>query len=285
MNKPYCKIYPPRCATAVANRSEAEPLIRRALAIDEKGSGPEHPDVATDLNNLALPLQTMNRLSEAEPLYRRALAIDEKSFGPSHPDVAIRLNNLALLLEGANRISEAEPLMRRALAIDEKSFGPDLPKMARDLNNPAALLEDQGRWPEAIAFHRKAKPVITGAHAGGDPDRGGLRKTMLAQNAPGLRAYARAVYHAGASNFCKSCRGFRVGAMGAAKRCGGCAFRDLDLNGRCDQFRHHDFRRIRPPPPASGLNGFPSPTIGEVNATPLSFADVRIGSLRFPYTI
>ena len=62
--------------------------MRRALAIDEKSFGPDHPDVARDLINLAALLKDTNRLSEAEPLMRRALAIDEKSFGPDHPDVA-----------------------------------------------------------------------------------------------------------------------------------------------------------------------------------------------------
>ena len=70
--------------------AEAEPLMRRALAIDEQSYGPEHPDVATDLNNLAALLQATNRLAEAEPLMRRALAIDEQSYGPEHPDVATR---------------------------------------------------------------------------------------------------------------------------------------------------------------------------------------------------
>ena len=56
--------------------------MRRALKIDETSFGPDHPDVARDLNNLAQLLQTTNRLAEAEPLMRRALAIDEKSFGP-----------------------------------------------------------------------------------------------------------------------------------------------------------------------------------------------------------
>ena len=68
--------------------AEAEPLMRRALAIDEKSFGPEHPNVAISLNNLAQLLQATNRLAEAEPLMRRALAIDEKSFGPEHPNVA-----------------------------------------------------------------------------------------------------------------------------------------------------------------------------------------------------
>jgi tetratricopeptide (TPR) repeat protein len=55
--------------------SEAEHLMRRALAIDEASFGEDRPNVATDLNNLALLLKATNRLSEAEPLMRRALGI------------------------------------------------------------------------------------------------------------------------------------------------------------------------------------------------------------------
>ena len=91
--------------------------MRRALAIDEASYGPDHPHVATALNNLARLLQATNRLGEAEPLIRRALAIDEASYGPDHPDVARDLNNLAHLLQATNRLGEAEPLLRRALAI------------------------------------------------------------------------------------------------------------------------------------------------------------------------
>ena len=38
---------------AQAQYVEAEPLMKRALAIDEKTLGADHPDVATALNNLA----------------------------------------------------------------------------------------------------------------------------------------------------------------------------------------------------------------------------------------
>ena len=69
--------------------ARAEPLYRRALAIDEASLGKDHPAVARDLNNLAVLLGDTNRLSETEPLYRRALAINEASFGktirPSRP--------------------------------------------------------------------------------------------------------------------------------------------------------------------------------------------------------
>ena len=84
-----------------ANRlEEAEPLMRRALEIDEQSYGQDHPRVARDLNNLAQLLQDTNRLEEAEPLMRRALEIDEQSYGQDHPDVAIRLNNLAHVAPG-----------------------------------------------------------------------------------------------------------------------------------------------------------------------------------------
>ena len=56
--------------------------MRRALAINEKSFGPDHPNVAIRLNNLAQLLKATNRLAEAEPLMRRALAIDEKSSAP-----------------------------------------------------------------------------------------------------------------------------------------------------------------------------------------------------------
>jgi Tetratricopeptide repeat len=91
--------------------------MRRALAINEASYGPDHPTVATHLNNLAHLLQATNRLGEAEPLMRRVVSIFEASFGRDHPNVATALSNLAHLLQATNRLGEAEPLMRRVLAI------------------------------------------------------------------------------------------------------------------------------------------------------------------------
>ncbi|HET9226127.1 MAG TPA: tetratricopeptide repeat protein, partial [Thermoanaerobaculia bacterium] len=139
--------------------AEAEPLQRRALAIDEASFGSQHPEVAIDLNNLAQVLQDTNRLSEAEPLMRRALAIDEASFGSEHSTVAIRLSNLAGLLHATNRHAEAEPLMRRALAIDEASFGSEHPRVAIRLNNLAQLLQATNRLSEAEPLMRRTLAI------------------------------------------------------------------------------------------------------------------------------
>ena len=144
---------------AKASHAEAEPLLRRALAIVEKSLGADHPGVAICLNNLSILLIATSRLDEGEPLMRRALVIDEKSLGPDDFNVAIRLNNLAQLLKRTNRLDEAEPLMRRALVIDEKNFGPDHSKVALRLNNLARLLHDTDRIAEAEPLMRRALAI------------------------------------------------------------------------------------------------------------------------------
>jgi tetratricopeptide (TPR) repeat protein len=148
-----------RILKTLGRYAEAEPLYRRALAIDEKALGLKHPDVATSLNNLAGLLYKQGKYVEAEPLYRRALAIGEKTLGPDHPAVATRLNNLAGLLEAQGKYVEAEPLYRRALAIGEKTLGTDHPDVATWLNNLAGLLRAQGKYVEAEPLYRRALAI------------------------------------------------------------------------------------------------------------------------------
>jgi tetratricopeptide (TPR) repeat protein len=143
----------------LGNFAEAELLLRRALALDERSCGLNHPNVATCLNNLAALLQDTNRVPEAEMLYRRALAIDEQSFGANDPKVATCLNNLAALLHGTNRLQEAEVLYRRALGIDERSYGPNHPRVATHLNNLAQLLRATDRPDEAEPLYRRALAI------------------------------------------------------------------------------------------------------------------------------
>jgi tetratricopeptide (TPR) repeat protein len=61
--------------------AEAVPLAQQVLAIREKAFGPDHPDVATALNNLAVLYENQGRYADAEPLYKRVLAIREKALG------------------------------------------------------------------------------------------------------------------------------------------------------------------------------------------------------------
>lgn len=57
--------------------------------------GKDHPDVAKQLNNLALLCQNQGRYAEVESYYERALYIYQQRLGPDDPNVAKTLNNLA----------------------------------------------------------------------------------------------------------------------------------------------------------------------------------------------
>ena len=79
--------------------------------------GPDHPDVAISLNNLAGLYQHQGNYAKAEPLYKRSLAIFETALGHDHLNVATSLENLAGLYRATQRTVEAEVLEQRAASI------------------------------------------------------------------------------------------------------------------------------------------------------------------------
>jgi tetratricopeptide (TPR) repeat protein len=67
---------------------ESERFHQRAMRIREQQLGPEHPDVAHSLSDLADVYQVQGKYAEAEFLYQRALHIREQVLGLQHPDTA-----------------------------------------------------------------------------------------------------------------------------------------------------------------------------------------------------
>jgi tetratricopeptide (TPR) repeat protein len=110
--------------------------------------GPEHPDTAQTLNNLANLYRKQGKDDEAEALYQRALAIREKVLGPEYTSTASTLNNLGFLYSERGKYDEAEPLYQRALAIYEKVLGPEHPDTVRVKENYTNLLQQIKRRQE-----------------------------------------------------------------------------------------------------------------------------------------
>ena len=104
--------------------------------------GPDHPDVAISLNDLANLYQRQSRYADAEMLYKRSLAISERALGPDHPDVAASLNNLAMLYKDRGRLPDAEQLIKESLAITEKGLGSNHPDLAVTLVNLGLVYEN-----------------------------------------------------------------------------------------------------------------------------------------------
>ena len=137
----------------------AEPLFRRALAIQQKSLGPPHPETASTLSNLANVLLATGRLAEAERLQRQALQALESALGPQHPRVAVSSSNLADILRANNDRAGARHLYERALAIDEKAYGPEHAEVAADLENLAGLLEEMGQKQAAGQLRERARKI------------------------------------------------------------------------------------------------------------------------------
>lgn len=147
--------------------AQAIPLAGKSLARTRTQVDGSHPEVATDLNNLAGLLDATGRYGEAEPLHREALAIRQKALPAGHLDIATSLNNLAELLNATGRTGEAEPLHREALAIRQKTLPAGHPAIATSLNNLAGLLEATGSTGEAEPLLREALAIAGNA---GEPE-------------------------------------------------------------------------------------------------------------------
>ena len=81
--------------------------------------GPQHPDVASILYNLANLYVELSKQAQAEPLYQRSLEMVEKAFGPAHPKVVRRLRSLAELYRAQGRSDEAARLDSRLQGMEK----------------------------------------------------------------------------------------------------------------------------------------------------------------------
>jgi tetratricopeptide (TPR) repeat protein len=149
---------------------DAEPLMRGAIAVQERRLGPQHPDLASMWNNLGGLYWSMQRYADALPLYERTRAVFERTLDPNHPNMASILNNLGETYWKLHRYGEAEPLFRRALAIKEAKLTPDNVSLAVTLNGLGGLLHDEGRLVESEAAYRRALAIREKALGPTHPD-------------------------------------------------------------------------------------------------------------------
>lgn len=77
--------------------SAAKVFLTRSLEMRQRVLGPDHPDCAQSLNNLAALHTERREYEAAEDMYERALDIRKKALSPDHPSLAYTLKHLAML--------------------------------------------------------------------------------------------------------------------------------------------------------------------------------------------
>jgi tetratricopeptide (TPR) repeat protein len=93
---------------------EALPLFERVIETRKRILGPDAPDLAAAIHDLAVFYYYKGDYPRVEPLSNRALAIQEKALGRNHPQVATTLNLLTVLYllksDGWKRLNHAAAL-------------------------------------------------------------------------------------------------------------------------------------------------------------------------------
>jgi tetratricopeptide (TPR) repeat protein len=96
---------------------------RKALDIDEKVPGKDHPDTATTYNNIALVYKDQGKYEEALEGYRKALDIVKKVLGKDHPHTAATYDNIASVYQAQGKYEEALEELLKAYRIRFRTFG------------------------------------------------------------------------------------------------------------------------------------------------------------------
>jgi hypothetical protein len=133
----------------------AESLLRLALDLQIAASGPDHPDLATTLNNLALMLERQGNAAEAERCYRQAYDIARRGLPADDPLVTVSRDNLLAFLQSTG----VQPPV-----IDEPARMPAAPVTAQKppaarTEAPAAQQKTALRSPAATSPPAPAPPT------------------------------------------------------------------------------------------------------------------------------
>jgi len=88
----------------------------------EKALGPDHPDVASTLGNLAALYADQGKYAEAEPLHKRTLSIAEKALGSEHPNMASYIMGFSKYHRLTANVRDALESAGRAFQIRKKNF-------------------------------------------------------------------------------------------------------------------------------------------------------------------
>ena len=156
--------------TSLEQFPTADSAVGRALQIEQRLLGPDHPDLAMPLNEAAWIAVYRGDLARAESFERRALALRERFRGAIDSLTADSHLDLGAVLRYERQIPEAEKEFRLGLAIRTRTSRPDDPQVAHAMLQTAYLLdEEEGRYAEAEPLFRQALAIRRQVFGDGHP--------------------------------------------------------------------------------------------------------------------
>lgn len=145
--------------SAAEHYDEAAARIEEGLKMDLVRFGPNHPDVARDLEAHGLNAFYAGALARAQGFYERAVAIRLKTQGATHPRVPedqATLGSIAYL-RGNSALAEAD--FRKATQSYQTILGPNHPEVANTTNNLARIILERRAYREALPLLERAVAI------------------------------------------------------------------------------------------------------------------------------
>lgn len=174
-----------RLDNQVGEHAQALELHRRVLAEREALQGPDGPDIATDLMNIATDDGALERYAEAESLARRADDLLVRKLGPDHARRIYVQNTLGLAEAFAGHADAGVATLRDAVRRARATLSPDAPMLGIVLTSLGVACYEGGDYASALAALEEAHRIMTAA---GHPMRGQvtlmLGRTQLALDRP-----------------------------------------------------------------------------------------------------
>jgi len=122
--------------------------------------GPDQPEYAAALSDLAGEYAAMGDSARAEPVWEAALVAGRRAFGPDDPRVAEAVDRLAALSVLAGRQDRAEALYAEAVEIRRRTVGESSAEFADRLVDLADLYRGRGDWAKAEPLYVQACDVL-----------------------------------------------------------------------------------------------------------------------------
>jgi tetratricopeptide (TPR) repeat protein len=139
---------------------DAEPFLRRALAVAERCFARDDAELVGPLNHLGMWCKYTGAYVDGGRYYRRALRIAKATLPATHPTLATLFHNLGGLEHARGRYARAEPFARESVRLRRRARGASHPAVAADEAAYAAILEGLGRLAEAEKLHRHALAIF-----------------------------------------------------------------------------------------------------------------------------
>jgi tetratricopeptide (TPR) repeat protein len=136
--------------------NNAKGEFTKAIELEIKNFGEDHPNTSIYRSNLAVVLQDLGELNEAKELISKALQSNIKILGEDHPQSATYRSNLAMILCDLGNLTEAKEITSKVLQSDIKNLGENHPSTSIDRSNLAIILHQLGELNEAKEIISKA---------------------------------------------------------------------------------------------------------------------------------